>query len=329
MIKSLSLCGVLSLLLITACAPNPGGEPVDPPMEEDHSGSIEESVVVPNPAESTEPGTAEIIGGDEDSLREFMEWYLASPGSTGTTRAFIGSLPDNLSFDVPMPDGARVIGSVASDQQFSYTQILLEIEGSQEDIQAFYTEAFSGEDRTQPQMGQQGGFVSGMGPQLSYCNTSADAALNITMAQKEQGLVGVTLMVQKGLQYSACASQVMGDPHGDASMMIPLLSAPQGSQQMQQGGGGGSGTGFIDAHQSAAVITDLTPAELADHYNEQIHAAGWTQVTKGGDDNTVWSTWTLTDDEGKDWTARLIIFRRSTKNGGLFAWIQVEQLFSD
>src|SRR5687768_70997 len=101
MLRNFPLCCIVIVLLITACTANASGEPVDPPMQQASNGSVVESVEVSGPTGSTKPATVEIIGGDEASLREFMQWYLANPGSTGSTRAFIGSLPDDLTIDVP------------------------------------------------------------------------------------------------------------------------------------------------------------------------------------------------------------------------------------
>ena len=57
---------------------------------------------------------------------------------------------------------------------------------------------------------------------------------------------------------------------------------------------------------SANVETELSRADLAAHYADQLTAANWTALEMGECGQSVWSTWRFTDEDGLIWDGFLI-----------------------
>jgi hypothetical protein len=103
---------------------------------------------------------------------------------------------------------------------------------------------------------------------------------------------------------------------------IPTLKNPPGTQMTSAGGGGSSD---MDGYSETHLEGDLSAAEAAAYYNDQLTTAGWTLVESGGADGLGWSTWTFTDAEGAAWTGTLIVSDIPPGSGKLFAYVRVER----
>ena len=134
---------------------------------------------------TAQDGGIDIVGGDEESLRAFLERFLMpiyavnSGGQQG--QIIIGALPDDLEFDLPLPEGAQVIGSLAPvGAPMVSVQIYFDAPQSAADVIAFYEEALpeSGDWRSVTAYQPQGGFttaapMSGLPGRASTASTAA------------------------------------------------------------------------------------------------------------------------------------------------------------
>ena len=294
-------------------APGPGIEIVEEAIEVFPAGSASSE-------EEIGPTTVEIIGGDEAALREFVERWLGStyPGVPADhITVYLGSLPPELSYDLPLPEDAVVIGSVRQ-VRFDNVQVILETSLPVEAALAFYEDSLPAAGwaaATNAAYG--GGFVSSEAGS-TYC-LGEETSLNLQVGAWPSGATDVRIYTFSGQGYSPCTpdQQYGQDP---VSALLPSLVSPPGAQMTSSGGGG---SGMTDGYNEAHLITDLPAGEVAAHFNEQLIAAGWTPLESGGSEGHAWSTWSVTDEEGQAWSGTLVVLEVPPGGGTIFAYIRV------
>ena len=270
--------------------------------------------------------TVEIIGGDEASLRTFIERMMGpGPYDTDEVSIYIGEMPTDLPFELPIPDGATTVGATVRS---NYADILLDTDLEPQAARDFYLEALSGEDwRDVSQNLQGGGFRPGPAD-AQFCYQGLEAQLNVFASENLSGSTDIRLYVQEEADPYLCAtdpSEVGRPLSNDPYQLIPALDTPEGVtvRDIGSGGGGGRPTGPTSALQTATLETELTPEEVADAYNAQLEEAGWTQVDTSSDDNVAWSMWTLADSNDTTWAGTLIIHASPLEENVYSAFIQV------
>ncbi len=289
------------------------------------TGSQSQTSVIEAPTGQTSgSGKVEINGGDEAALREFIQRYLTPvyPGApAGDTKVWIGKLPDDLPVEVPMPEGARIVASVQQPQPF--TQIILDVPMTPEEITAFYAKALSGKGwQPAPQVSPGGGFVGPADVVERYCSKEGEAYVEIWSQERAGGPTDVRLNLTAPADSHMCQEQ--GPQSMDQGMsLIPSLKAPSGAQ-MTGGGAGSSGDG--SAYSSTDMETSLTAEELLAHYNAQLKEAGWELVDQGLTDVVGWSTWKLKDKDGKAWGGTLMVMEKRQFSDRRFALVSVERI---
>ncbi|MBD2091065.1 hypothetical protein H6F67_14520 [Microcoleus sp. FACHB-1515] len=228
----------------------------------------------------------------------------------------LGRLPSDLPIDLPLPDQARIIGSIVStesQENFSLYDYLiyLDVPRSPQQARDFYQEQLSragwreGEDFTSP------GFVSTeidgfpFGIPSTFCKDDQLILVSVrALSNNQAATVSLQLKNTANEPYSPCdrpEEVTMRDPA--ASIPLPELTAPPNTQVRAAGGGGSE-----DNWSSTANIeSSLTDQALVAHYVSQLEQAGWTQQASDTADASVWSFLTLRDDEGQPWQAFLSI----------------------
>ncbi|PJF20312.1 MAG: hypothetical protein CUN56_16805, partial [Phototrophicales bacterium] len=64
-----------------------------------------------------------IVGGDETTIREFMQIYLRDMSSPDTeTTVYVGQLPDDMEITLPAIDG-KIIGAIVREGPYSNTEV--------------------------------------------------------------------------------------------------------------------------------------------------------------------------------------------------------------
>jgi len=307
----------LTLLLLLATACNRG--------EQASSGSEVTASESPVPVSASgAPGAyeSEVVGGDEAALREFIGRALTYhyPGATGGTMVLVGGLPENLSFDLPVPEDSRVIGSIVRGTLEGGTEIILDVDLAPEAVLTFYREQLlqaGWEEQTQ--QGHGGGFVSGSSPGTTFCLEANEAVIFLS-AYAQPGLpTELRLNVQQEAQYSACLAQPMG--MDEAMQLIPSLVSPPDS--LIQSGGGSSGEGM--AESSAVLKTELSTGAVAQQYATRLMEAGWKQVAQDEEPELAWSSRSVADAEGQEWSGLLLIFKSPFVPERVFASFRVDR----
>lgn len=319
--KYLSL--VFILLVFTGCAPV---DAFQNPTKTAEAGSFEgqsQAAVESNPPIQTSDGRkVEIIGGDEEALREFIQrWitpvYPGAPGGVTTIR--IGALPEELLAEVPIPEGARIIASVQEPE--SYTQIFLDVDLPSDDITAFYSQSMAGAGWQPAPQESQSGFVGSGDFPARYCLESDQAYLEVWHLEVPGEPTDVRLNLYTTAAGNFC--QAGGPGSMDEGMsLIPSLEAPVGTQ-MLGGGSGGSSEG--SSYVSTDLDTHLSVEALLEHYNDQLVAAGWELAEQGVTPVVAWSTWELADKDGDVWGGTLFVMEKHLATDRRFAMLSVER----
>lgn len=300
-----SIMALLTLVLMS-CANVPASPPENTP-----TASMQAS---------SENGV-EIVGGDEESLRAFIrEWMqpvsLENP-SQGVT-VYIGRTPKDVPYDLPAPEGSRVIGSITGnwvEYMLIYASSL-----SAESIQEFYAQSLIDKGWKEAPMNQgSGGFVSGTNSFLGYCYGEGEAFLTLETPSITEESTSVRLSLDTTPEPSVCNP----DPNAGSLYidLIPTLRAPKGVTTQ----GGSAGGSDRSAEVTAGLKGNLSAAELVDFYNEQLVATGWEMQNSSQGEGAAWSNWTFQDSEGTDWIGTLMVAEVSLEGNSLFAVVTIEK----
>lgn len=272
----------------------------------------------------------EIIGGDENSLR----YYLARSTGRGMsndslTSIFIGQLPDDIPFDIPLPEKTSVVGSVVR-QNGLYIDIILDSELKQNELIDFFAASLSN-DNWQPgvQNFSPGGFQPF--PMTSTYIRRNEAVLNISiseLANEKVSSLRINIQTDPGqaLYLERRGINQMGFMQTDPYYHVPYLIPLQGVSVQSIGGGGGGGplSSPKNAFQSAILKTEISLFDIAEHYINQLSDNySWNLTDSLVKENISWSSWTFTDDSDQIWGGMLIITSSQIRDNEFTAMIQV------
>ena len=264
----------------------------------------------------------DVVGGDEAALREFIS-RIFSPvygGQTvGNPRVLIGELPNDLPYEIPLPDDTRVIGSMDVSEASS-TFVLLDSGLSPAEVIQFYEETLPESGWQASDQGNQGvGFtVPAATTGMVFCNTD-NYSLTVTVLELGES---TDVRIQMS-QYSGQCSPSTGMNTSEDANLLPTLEAPAGTI-IRSGGSIGGITGGLGL--SASLESDLSVEALAVHYNDQLEAQDWTLVRKGSTEGAAWSNWTFSDDNGNGWAGTLMVLETPTGADGRFVFLQIGRI---
>jgi hypothetical protein len=269
--------------------------------------------------EASSESSVEIVGGDEESYREFIRQWIVPVGPNlepQDVTVYIGSTPDALPYDLPTPDGTRVIGSITG----SWVDYVLIFNSSlsPEAVQEFYAQALIDKGWQETPASQGGGFTSSNDVYTGYCYGEKEASLSVETSRLPEG-TSLRLNLDTSPDSYMCNAVPEAGP--ELINLIPPLRAPKGMTVQ----GSGAGSSDRDANISASLRGKLSAAEIADVYNEQLVAAGWEMQGSGDGEGAAWSRWTFKDKEGTDWIGALMIVETSTDGNGLYAVVTIEK----
>ena len=258
-------------------------------------------------------------------------------------RLFTGTLPDDPSFEVPIPQGFVLVGSAVLEPSRGrrVVEVVLDTGLPASRVRATYKDLLSATDWTEDDRMNEpavGGFARGPRgflmslsrtlrrssrgapvdvPGLSTVFRNARRQYLIVSAEERTGLpTDVRLRLITGRDRAR--SHWRNDP--EALFVIPLLTPPPRAQRLderenigllappleaQYSGGsfGGSGWEHDGAYSFAALETDLDLASLTAHYTAQLEAAGWSRSGEGIAGPQAWNTWTFSDNREHPWRA--------------------------
>lgn len=254
-----------------------------------------------------------------DKLRLLTQCILAPSADSSMPMRDLqlvpGRLPEGLRVQLPLPEGARIVGSAIFGQE--EVEILLDVPASPEQVLAFYWDqlvAWGWERLTTSGIGP----IVGPYPGPSFHRPDGDPAVEVFCA----GYRGPELHISAGalperptdvrLRLSATPFDSAGHyPHYRAPD-LPKLQPPPGAVVT---GGGIWGIRGVGANPRRRVETSMSLEAIDRHYQQQLAGVGWHHGSGGRTAWVAWSTWAFQDVHGIPRRALLVILRRPLADG--------------
>ncbi|MBN1966972.1 MAG: hypothetical protein JW910_20130 [Anaerolineae bacterium] len=253
----------------------------------------------------------QVFGGTEQEVRSFLARLVAWQSAPDQTAdIFIGALPADLPLAIPLPQDARLLGSIT---QTVYTArqfiILVDTALPAPDVIAFFDAALAGEWRAINAGPPGGGFVEQPIYQSNYCHASEDALLYASAQTVSGGVTSLRLLLQLGNTATVCSQLSAEQIAVEAYSLLPQLTVPAGATIVGGRSGGSSigprGESF--ASTSATLQAAMPASALMDDYTAQLEDLGWLLVRTDANGAFAWSAWTFLDQTGSTWTATLTL----------------------
>jgi len=313
---------LLILITLASCTSN-RTEIVESQEYSQSAPSVKSDSAIPL-SENRRIGTVQIVGGDEEALRDFIKrWFTPLyPGITSERETIIrfGALPDDLAIDFPLPENSQVVASV--QDPYLTLQVIVDVASSLEDILASYPQILANAGWSlAPEISSGGGFVSSADPWLNFCADQDQAALTVQAFPGSNGFTDVRLNLNtENIKYICDPDSSQGmDP---AYTILPALKMPSGALMM----GGGSSSSDGSAEGSSNIRTELTPTELITHFSSQMESAGWQLLEDGNLDGFAWSSWLMENDQDDTWRGTLLLLKDPTEPNLVFALLRVVRI---
>jgi hypothetical protein len=261
-----------------------------------------------------------------DDLAELAARLISPPypmpdGSTQTVTLHPGALPPNTGFDLPVPTGAHLVGSVLRQRTGANPSfdVVLDVKGGADDVTSFYERELAKKGLTPPQVPQQmqpGGFQGTVGPAKGsmFCKGDGLPYVSVSVFSRPNAANDVRVHFEPAQSASAQqfvgspCSQKGGPPPNMAAQRLPVLRAPDGVQLQAMG----SSMGGPRQQSEAVATTSRSAAELESFFAQQLVAAGWTRVAGGANPPLAFSTWKVPGDG--DWQGVLIVIEMPAKD---------------
>lgn len=332
---------------VVEAAPLPAVPPVTAPVTTAVTSTVTTTTDIPAVIVSTAPvtGTSAVttsgpvtvtLTGDVENsstLRGLLRALLVSfsPNPTGIT-ATVGLLPAGLPITLTVPQTATVIGSVSQTGALANDQLFLATAGTAEGLLAAIRQQLVAQGFTAaPAAVSQ----SGPGQVFLPSNTLAESVLfcspgNTIAVTLHQLVIGgepeaVSLRITSVARFGGICGQDPAQAGEDLYAMLPQLEPPPQSQVRNRGSGSSSDSETVSLTAEAGIETVLTAAALADHYEGQLTAAGWTLVAESRTDRVTWSAWSFVDANNWAWNASFTVVPQGSETGSYVATLRAER----
>jgi hypothetical protein len=268
-----------------------------------------------------------VIGGDEAGLRALLSRMVSSSGFPPEQSAvYVGQLPDNLPFKLPLPDGAMMIGSVFYGSP-GYTHIILDAQQTPDEVVQFFRDSLTSRDWSalSDDSSPNGGFVSQPWSQAFFCYQTDKALFQVTA--QNSAPTDVELFITAPADTTACVGAGAGASPGEPFTLMPQLQVPPEVSLLPSGTGAGDlGARGKYASFSTALTSDLPITKIADAYSEQLKALGWQPISQEANDKINWSGWTVPGDSGKTWAGTFLLSANPAVTGRYTAQVIIEEI---
>lgn len=269
------------------------------------------------------------VGGDETTIREFMQIYLRDMSSPDTEiTVYIGQLPEDLPVDIPAVDG-KIIGAIVREGPYSNTEMIFVSGQSVDATEAFFETELGtlGWERIGMNYGQRG-FIAEQMAYADFCKDDSDNFINVNLRE-----IGDETQIRLNINQSdpyMCNQDNMEEVYqNDPYLRLPELTTPEGVTMLMNRGGGGGGGGY-PGNQYSSTSTWLTSDvlsldQLMDAYNTQLAANGWEQMSTEASEHVSLSLWSFTHNDTR-WSGYFSLMENAVVDGQYYATIMVEQV---
>jgi hypothetical protein len=244
---------------------------------------------------------------DEPTELELLRRLMIKRSAPVECELIVGGLPAALADQVPLPSGARLVGSMVTGHRglLAGLQVVLDATGNPtEVVNAFEQELRErGWDPFEGLPGlMHGGFLPGPPSEARMLQRGGQGpVLRLSAWAGDGAFTDLRLWLDWQMPRQS-EERGRHHPMGMSGLTrMPPLQPPEGVALETQGGGGGGGRW----NSEARVDTDLTVAALEAHFASQLVDAGWTRISGRADDLVGWSSWSLPG-EG-EWRGLLLV----------------------
>lgn len=281
---------------------------------------------------AAQEGSTPVVGGDEAAVREFVAQALGRGGASFGLDAviYIAQLPEDMPFDLPLPEWTRVTGAVVWESVDGLMlQILLTSEQRARRVLDFYTEALSAAGWRVVEAEIGGGFMNAPLAAARFClNEEWDINITAVSRRGSDSRSEVSLYAQnpaRGLPCTSDASNFYTAPYA----LLPALTPPDGVR-MSASGSGSAGGGPLSRRALSTETMLISSVPEADailaHYNSQLEAAGWSLADTAADARVSWSRWTFTNPRDDTlWSGVLVVLRSPLAEDEYYAQLRIEE----
>lgn len=295
------------------------------------------SSVVVAPIASGGVVSVTLAGNDADAvaLRAFLLPVLAGFGPPDSAvTATIGLLPDSLPISLTVPPTATVIGGVVRSGTFEGTQIFLSpadgADGAADALVETLRQQLQDAGFTAPDRAEMGGpssvFLSTdpLFASLTFCSPDDEFSASLSTVTIAGETEVVSISTTPATRASGLCGQNIAAGGSDMFSMLPSLSPPAGAQVRSSGGGSGGGIDSISVSAEAEIETELSIADLAAHYEQQLQDAAWERLDDTETYAMSWSAWSFEDEAGDAWNATFYIALQSGEENNYIATLRAE-----
>jgi hypothetical protein len=239
------------------------------------------------------------LTGPELVPRELVAALLSGPYGPGPAgEIFVGRIPDEMSFEVPEPVNARIVGALA---QRSSGTLVFAVRERPLDAMKSYRELLrrTGWDDRGRERGS-GFHPSEVVRPGTFCQGD-DRSITTMAAEREDGETYLRVLYSETGRRSMC-NDARNDDMAWRRGPMPSLYPPKDAQVLD--GNVGGGRNYTQA--SARLKTELRPAQLIAHYAAQLRADGWAPRSEPSGTDVVGQTWRIEDRRGSPWIGALV-----------------------
>ncbi|HKY50049.1 MAG TPA: hypothetical protein VJP45_02220, partial [Candidatus Limnocylindria bacterium] len=242
-------------------------------------------------------------------------YYGQQDNAKWELQLFPAALPPDPKIDLPLPTGARLVGSVLRIRNGAPASLdaVLDVPTSTTDVPGMFERelgklGWSPAPNRGPMQG--GGFVPAVvGSNRMFCKGENPPWYSVTVFTPSSAPQDVRAHIDfihpaigTGNTWAGPCSTQNQAPSPGGPNKLPALRAPDG---VRLGGGMGGMSGNDRQTSEANATTKLSAGDLEAAFAQQLSAAGWTRLARGADGPVAWSTWKLPG-EG-DWRGVLFI----------------------
>ena len=259
------------------------------------SGESAAPASVPTPI----PGS-DIAKLEQLVTRLFTQRSTIAPDDEGAPKILVGKMPPN--FGVLIPDGAYILGSVLqSDDSF---QAIVDLPFELPEGEAVFTAALAEAGWREQRRPDQPGFNTSRSVPLVYCS-SGDTLLYVSLSESPvENFTEARIRATK-FDNVPRVCQEDGAPEvlsSSETPELPSLSSPDGVIASGSRSSAARAMGFDGSASASLAVTlntDLSAADLEEHYREQLEALDWELLEQGAAGPVVASTWRFTAEGGE------------------------------
>lgn len=263
---------------------------------------------------------------DEPAIQELAIRLLAPsyPGAPDVenTKIFVGTLPDEMPVSLPMPEGARILGSVVKGEQ--EIDVVLDVNQTPKQVLDFYKENMAADNWSEIEGGFEpvGGFVPAPDvDRITFCRGARNPSVTISAYEVKDGFTDVRLNVDTNPDRSPCRESRIFE---DWVTPLPKLVAPPNAKHLSGSLSGGDGS---IVRSTATLETDINSAALEEYYADQLKEANWTYIESGQCGPVAWSTWKVMDEDDLEWDGQLIVLE--TPGTGKQRFVQFQAVLAE